>query len=131
VTDFVDVDDITDEYMRERLKLAKGYTLVLISQGPNWGTPSRDAIIWQHGRRNFGLRRQGDLAIVCPVRDDTPLCGLYIFNTDAETATAIMKGDPGILSGVFDCEVHPIIGFPGDSLPGRAADQIGGAARTQ
>lgn len=115
--DSVVVDDITDEYMQERLKLAKGYTLVLISQGPNWDTPDRDSIIWQHGRRNFGLRRQGDLAIVCPVGDDTPLAGLYIFSTDIETVTAIMEDDPGVLSGVFVFEVHPIAGFPGDSLP--------------
>jgi hypothetical protein len=117
VIDSVVVDDITDEYMQERLKLAKGYTLVLISQGPNWDTPDRDSIIWQHGRRNFGLRRQGDLAIVCPVGDDTPLAGLYIFSTDIETVTATMEDDPGVLSGVFVFEVHPIAGFPGDSLP--------------
>ncbi len=115
--DPVVVDDITDEFMHERLKLLKGYTLVLISQGPNWDSPDRNAIVWEHGRRNFGLRRQGDLAIVCPVGDDTPLSGLYIFSTDAETATAIMEGDPGVRSGVFVFEVHPIVGFPGDSLP--------------
>lgn len=115
--DPVVVDDITDDYMRESLKRAKGYTLVLISHGPNWDASDRDAVVWEHGRRNFGLRRQGDLAIVCPVRDDTPLSGLYIFSTDAEKATAIMERDPGVLSGVFVFEVHPIAGFPGDSLP--------------
>ena len=119
MTDPVVVDDITDAYMRDRLTLAQGYTLVLISQGPHWDTPDRDAIIWEHGRRNFGLRRQGDLAIVCPVRDDTPLCGLYIFSTGAETVTAVMQEDPGVRSGVFVYEVHPITGFPGDSLPKR------------
>lgn len=117
MTDSVVLDDITDAYMQERLKLAQGYTLVLISQGPNWDTPDRGSIIWEHGRRNFGLRRQGDLAIVCPACDETPLCGLYIFSTDTETVTRIMKDDPGVLSGVFVFEVHPIMGFPGDSLP--------------
>jgi hypothetical protein len=117
MTDSVVVDDITDEYMQERLKLAKGYTLVLISQGPTWDTPDRDSIIWEHGRRNFGLRRERDLAILCPVRDETPLCGLYIFSADVDTVTTIMERDPGVLSGVFVFEVHPIIGFPGDSLP--------------
>src|SRR5215470_7847390 len=39
VTDSVVADEITDEYMQEKLKHAKGYTLVLISQGPNWDTP--------------------------------------------------------------------------------------------
>lgn len=117
MTDPVVVDDITDAYMRDRLKLAQGYTLVLISQGPNWGTPDRHSIIWEHGRRNFGLRRQGDLAIVCPVRDDTPLAGLYIFSADVETVTTLMEDDPGVRSGVFVFEIHPIVGFPGDSLP--------------
>lgn len=117
MTDSVVVDDITDAYMQERLKLAQGYTLVLISQGPNWDTPDRGSIIWEHGRRNFGLRREGYLAIVCPVRDETPLCGLYIFSADVDTVTTIMERDPGVLSGVFVFEAHPIIGFPGDSLP--------------
>ena len=116
MTDSVVVDDITDAYMQEMLTRAQGYTLVLISRGPNWDTPDRDSIVWKHGRRNFGLRRRGDLAIVCPVPDDTPLCGLDIFTADAETVTAVMEDDPGVLSGVFACDVHPIIGFPGDSL---------------
>jgi hypothetical protein len=94
-----------------RGSLAKGYTLVLISQGLNWDTRIV-TIIWQHGRRNFGLRRQGVLAIVCPVGDDTLLAGLYSFSTDIETVTAIMEDDPGVLSGVFVFERW---------LPGRLA----------
>ncbi len=115
--DPVAVDGITDEYMHDRLRLLKGYTLVLLSRGPNWDAPDRDSIVWEHGRRNFGLRRRGDLAVVCPVRDDTSLAGLYIFSADARAATEIMEDDPGVLSGVFVFQAHPIVGFPGDSLP--------------
>jgi hypothetical protein len=117
VTENVFVNDITNQFMQDRLKHLKGYTLVLISQGPNWESPDRHSIIWEHGRRNFALRRNGDLAIVCPVRDDTVLCGLYIFSSDIDTATKTMEGDPGVLSGVFVFAVHSILGFPGDSLP--------------
>jgi hypothetical protein len=28
-----------------------------------------------------------------------------------------MNDDPGVAAGVFMCEVHPCLGFPGDALP--------------
>ena len=46
------------------------------------------------------------------------LAAAAIQGAGAETVTTIMQGDPGVLSGVFVFEVHPISGFPGDSLPG-------------
>jgi len=110
-------EEITDEYMRERLAQTRTYTLVLISRGPRYDSPDRDSTVWRHGRRNFALRENDGLAIVCPVRDDTDLCGLYIFDRDREAVTTIMENDPGVMSGVFVFEVYAIVGFPGDSLP--------------
>jgi hypothetical protein len=66
----------------------------------------------------FSLRSDGLLSIVCPVTDDTDLCGVAIFNTSVEQARQIMDDDPGVRAGVFTYEVHPIRSFPGDSLPG-------------
>jgi hypothetical protein len=75
-----------------------------------------DALIWEHGRRNFSLRADGLLSIVCPVTDDTELCGVAIFNTSVERARQLMDEDPGVQAGVFSYEVHPVRGFPGDTL---------------
>jgi hypothetical protein len=108
---------VTDEFMLEMRGKSKGYTLVLISQGPGWNTPDRDAIIWAHGRRNHGLRLDKVLEIVGPIPDDSPLCGLYIFDRAPEEVEHLMAGDPAVQAGVFVFEVHPVIGFPGDSLP--------------
>src|SRR5262249_32734700 len=92
---------VTDEVMREMRGKTKPYTLVLISPGPRWDTPDRDAIIWEHGRRNHALRLDKVLAIVGPVPDETPLVGLYIFDRAPEEAEQIMAGDPGVQAGVF------------------------------
>jgi hypothetical protein len=110
--------EITDEYMLEMRTKAKSYTFMLLSRGPEYDGPERDSIIWEHGRRNHSLRADGVLAIVCPVPDDSPLCGIGIFDASIEEVTRIMDGDPGVLAGVFTYEVHPVLSFPGDRLPG-------------
>jgi hypothetical protein len=108
---------ISDEYMRDQLTGTRPYTCVMLSRGPSYDGPDRDRIIWEHGRRNFSLRAGGVLAIVCPILDDTPRCGIGIFNASVEETTGIMQGDPAIRAGVLVFEVHPVSSFPGDKLP--------------
>jgi hypothetical protein len=108
---------VTDEFMLEMRGKAKAYTLVLISQGPRWDRPDREVIIWEHGRRNHALRLDKILAVVGPILDETPLVGLYIFDRTPVEAEEIMRGDPAVQAGVFVFEVHPLVAFPGDSLP--------------
>jgi YCII-related domain len=109
--------EITDEYMLDMLGETKDYTLMVLKQGPNWSAPDRDTIVWEHGRRNFALRADGVLAIVCPVFDDTPWCGIGIFNAPDQEVARIMDDDPGVRAGVFEYEIHPVRGFPGSELP--------------
>jgi hypothetical protein len=109
--------DVTDDMMRERLTSTKSYTVVILKAGPNYGTPGADRIIWEHGRRNMALRIGGELAIVCPVRDESEVCGVGIFDADPETVREILAGDPAVQAGVLTYGVHPARGFPGDSLP--------------
>ena len=109
--------EITDEYMMSMLPTTKAYTLVLLKAGPNRTMDGADKIVWEHGRRNFSLRADGVLAIVCPVPDASDLDGVGIFNASAEEAKAIMDGDPGVQAGVFVYELHPCRSFPGDALP--------------
>ena len=78
--------------------------------------PDARTIIWEHGRRNFQLRAEGKLAIVCPISDGSGVSGIGIFNTSVEETQRIMQGDPGVQAGVFTFEVHACRSFPGDAL---------------
>ncbi|OBA79527.1 hypothetical protein A9W99_20920 [Mycobacterium sp. 1164966.3] len=106
----------TDDEMRELLPGAKVYSVVILKQGPSFGEDRAPAIVWEHGRRNFGLRDAGVLAVVLPVTDDSDVCGIGLFDATSEDTAALMDEDPGVVAGVFTYEVHPCRGFPGDAL---------------
>jgi hypothetical protein len=108
---------ITDEYMREMLQTTKRYTVAILHRTSKRRELSADKIVWEHGRRNFELRRDGFLCIVCPViGDESDVTGICIFSTDAKETRRIMDEDPAVKAGIFVYEVHTIEGFPGDSL---------------
>ena len=109
--------EISDDYMREMLAKAKPYTAVLLKATPKRADQESGPIVWEHGRRNFALRADGVLAIVCPITDDSGWSGIGIFNATVDEVIAIMDEDPGVKAGVFAYEVHPVRSFPGDSLP--------------
>jgi hypothetical protein len=111
------VAEISDDYMREHLTKSRPYTVVLLHASEAYGKDGSDKIIWEHGRRNFSLRADGLLSIVCPVTDDTPLCGVGIFPGTVEEVDALMRDDPGVRASVFTYELHPARSFPGDALP--------------
>ena len=108
---------ITDEQMREALRTAKPYTIVLLRSTARRSETGADGIIWEHGRRNFELRARGTLAIVCPVVGESNLSGLCIFTTNSEETRKIMDGDPGVEAGLFTYEIHSTKTFPGSRLP--------------
>jgi len=112
------MDSISDDYMREMLKTMKPYTFVILLRTPKRDEPGADKIVWEHGRRNFELRRDGRLNIVCQVTVKGEVSGLCIFNTDPEETRRIMDGDPAIRAGIYRYEIHPVMTFPGDSLAG-------------
>jgi hypothetical protein len=112
------VTTITDEYMQQMLAKTRNYTIAILKAGPQKNQEGAEKIIWEHGRRNFELRADGVMAIVCPIRDDSVVCGLYIYNASVEEVQKIMDEDPGVKAGVFVYEIHPCRSFPGDSLPG-------------
>jgi hypothetical protein len=115
--------EITDEHMRTMLSKSAPYSVVLLERGPAYGSPGSDAVVWEHGRRNFELRAAGLLAVVCPVPDDSDLCGVGIFTPAPDEVARLMDGDPGVRAGVFTYSVHPCRSFPGDALPPPAASQ--------
>jgi hypothetical protein len=108
---------ISDEYMQEMLTKTKEYSILLLKPGPNAAHPDFKNIIWEHGRRNFSLRADGLLSIVCPITMEADINGLGIFNTSVDEARKIMDEDPAVKEGIFIYEILPCRSFPGDSLP--------------
>ena len=84
--------EITDSFMRQMLTRTKTYSLVILKSGPNRNKPGVEKIIWEHGRRNFALRADGLLSIVCPVADGGDVSGIGIFNADIDEVKKIMDG---------------------------------------
>lgn len=109
---------ITDEYMYEMLPKTRQYCIVLLKPGPKAGQPGVEKIIWEHGRRNFSLRADGVLSIVCPVTVEGALSGLGIFNASVDDTRKIMDRDPAVIAEIFVYETYTCRSFPGDSLPG-------------
>jgi hypothetical protein len=95
----------------------KNYCIVILKAGPNRSKAGIEKIIWEHGKRNFALRQEGLLYIVCPVSDGSDLSGIGIFNATIDEAKRMMDEDPGVKEGVFVYEIHACRSFPGDCLP--------------
>jgi hypothetical protein len=111
------VSGITDDYMRKMLQTTKRYTLVVLHRTSKRSEPGADKIVWEHGRRNFELRRDGFLCVVGPViQDETDVTGVCIFSTDLKRTRRIMDEDPAVKAGIFTYEAHVIESFPGDAL---------------
>jgi hypothetical protein len=108
---------ITDEFMRGMLQKTKNYCVVILKPGPNRNKPEAEKIIWEHGRRNFALRADGTLSIVCPVSGGSELAGIGIFNASLDETKKIMDDDPAVKAKILVYDAYPCRGFPGDSLP--------------
>ncbi|WP_374021831.1 hypothetical protein [Mycobacterium sp. HNNTM2301] len=107
----------TDEEMGRLLATTQSYSVVILKRGPQFGDETTPGTVWEHGRRNFGLRDDGVMPIVLPVTDGSDVCGIAVFAASVDDTAAIMADDPGVAAGVFTFEVHPCRGFPGDALP--------------
>jgi hypothetical protein len=111
-----ELPEISNDVMYERLAKVRSYTVRILKHGPNYDTPGADEIIWEHGRRNLGLRAAGALAISCPIRDGSDVAGVGIFDREPDEVVAIMNGDPAVQAGVLTFEAHPAQSFPCDGL---------------
>lgn len=82
--------EITDEFMRKMIAQTRNYCVVILKAGPNRNKAGVEKIIWEHGRRNFKLRDDGLLSIVCPVSDGSNVSGIGIFNANSDKVKSIM-----------------------------------------
>ena len=111
------MSEITDEFMIQMLSRALDYSIVILKAGPNYSRPGAEKVIWEHTRRNFLLRANGLLPMVCPITDGGDLAGIGIFNEDIDLVKSIMDQDPAVKEGILIYEAHPCRSFPGDCLP--------------
>ena len=113
---------VTDDMLKEALPKTRPYTAVVLKAGRKFEksaprSPEVAQIIWAHGKRNNALRLAGLLPIVCPVADDSDVCGISIFDATPDDVDRIMSRDPGVQAGLFVYEIHPTRTFPGSRLP--------------
>jgi hypothetical protein len=113
----ISVTKITDEFMRQMISATRQYCIVILKAGPHKHMDGVEKIIWEHGRRNFELRAEGVLPIVCPISDGSDVSGIGIFDAPVEEVKKIMDEDPGVQAGVFVYEIHACRSFPGACLP--------------
>jgi len=111
-----DPSQITDAYMQEMLSQTKPYTVLILHKTPKRDEPGADAIIREHGRRNFALRKEGKLCVVCAIRDETDVSGVGVFSTSLEETRRIYEEEPAVKAGILTFEVHATRSFPGDAL---------------
>jgi hypothetical protein len=117
--------EITDDLMKSELAKARQFTLVLLKRGPNYGTAESQPIVYSHGKRNMGLRLEGTMPLVGPVRGgDSGIVGISVFDRSPDEVRAIMDGDPGVQAGLFLVEMYPWITFPGDALPAAGGQPV-------
>jgi hypothetical protein len=111
------VTEISDDYMRQMMTTSSDYSVVILHATAKREAPGVEKVIWEHARRNFALRVDGLLSIICRVADDSDVKGIGIFSATVDETRAIMDADPGVLAGLFTYEVHTGRSFPGDRLP--------------
>jgi hypothetical protein len=107
---------VTDEQVRQLAATAKPFSVALLRWGPERHMDGAEATEGAHQRRMVSLRADGVIAILCPVGSDT-LAGVAIMTLPPDDAREVMDGDPCVQAGMMTCEVHPCLGFPGDTLP--------------
>lgn len=106
----------TDDDVRQLAATARPYSLVILRWGPARRQSGAVETENAHQRRMVELRRDGKIAVLCPVASDT-ICGVAVLTAPVDEASAIMRGDPCVHLGMMNCEVLPCHSFPGDALP--------------
>ncbi len=109
---------ITDEFMRQMQAKTKEYCVCILKTTPKRGQTGANRFVTEHNRRNFVLRVDGPLSILCQISDGSGVTAVSIFNASVDEVKKIMDEDPAVREGIFTYELHASRSFPGDMLPG-------------
>jgi len=107
----------TDEQIQQLAATAQPFSIALLSWADGRDQDGADAIELEHQRRMIGMHADGTIAVLCPVPAG-PRAGVAVMTLPVDEATAVMAADPCVESGMMTVEVHPCVGFPGDTIPG-------------
>ena len=108
---------ITDEFMRQMQEKLKEYCVCIVRTTPRRAQTGAHRLVAEHNRRNFALRAEGSLAILCQISDGSTVSAVSIFNASPEAVKKIMDEDPAVKEGIFTYELHVGHCLPGDMLP--------------
>lgn len=108
---------VTDEQIQQLAQTAKPFSIALLWWGAERHQDGAAAIELEHQRRMVSLHAEGTIAVLCPGAADT-LAGVAVMTVSPDEAEAIMAADPAVQAGMIRIEVHPGMGFPGDTIPG-------------
>lgn len=109
---------VTDDQMRQRIAQAREYCVVILKAGPNRHKNGVETVIWEHARRNFTLRDEGVLSIVCPIADGSDVSGIGIFNAGIDRVLEIMDDDPTGQGRYIRVRSPPVPEFSGGPVAG-------------
>jgi hypothetical protein len=109
---------ITDEFMRQMQGKAKEYCVCIVKTTPKRGQTGANRFVTEHNRREFALRFDGPLSILCQVSDGSGVVSVSIFNASVDEVKKIMDEDPAVKEGIFAYELHACRSYAGDLLPG-------------
>ncbi len=109
---------ITDEFMRQMQEKARDYCVCIVRTTPKRGQTGANRFMTEHNRRNYVLRFDGPVSILCQVSDGSSMNSVIIFNASVDEVKKLMDEDPAVKEGILTYELHPSRSFPGDTLPG-------------
>ena len=108
---------VTEEQIRDLVATGKPFSVALLWWGPNRHIDGADTVEFEHQQRMVSLRAEGAIAVLLPAQSDK-LAGVAVMTRSPDEAKAVMGDDPCVKAGMMTCDVYPVIGFPGDALPG-------------
>jgi uncharacterized protein YciI len=111
--------DALDQQIQETVTNGRGYTLVLLWEGPSRDQAEAEADRLERGhlRHLFTLRNEGKLLLNGPVLDDGELVGIAIYaGQDQDAVRALAEADPSVEAGRLRVDVRPLFGIPGDTI---------------
>src|SRR5687767_12530218 len=85
----------------------KPYTILLFKKGPEFNSADAQKIIQsEHLPHLFKLRAEGKLLLTMPVKDNTDLAGIAIYDSlDKEELKKLTESDQAVQKGVFIYEL--------------------------
>jgi uncharacterized protein YciI len=114
------MEKITNDFVMQKVKEGRRYTLVFLKAGPKADVPEAQAhsIKMAHVQYLFEQVQEGRLLVNGPLLDDPVLKGLSIYQSeDQEEVRRWVEQDPAVQAGFFSYELRFWFSVPGWGMP--------------